>query len=515
MEKPRFYSFGDFRLDAVEEILWRDGERLRINRRTFQVLRLLAANAGRLVSKREFFDTVWAGAAVEDNNLTVAVNTLRKVLGDSRNTPKYVENVSGKGYRFIAPVEISAEAETGAAALAFGNIGKAEAAILPNLEIASEIKSVGKNEKSKPLGVFGRVGGLMVRRKFYAAAVFGLIAVCLIGWAFTGKSPAAHSTLPADDTDAHKSYVLARHHLEKRTLQDLPLAVKYFKQTAALKPDCAETYSGMAVAYDLYSTYGVDSPKNSVPLAREAAAKALSLDANSAEALTAQAFIAYHFDYDWQTAERLFKRALELDSKSFIAHHWHGEFLNLTGKSREGIAEIETALSLNPLSQAAYGDLAFGYYLARDYDQAVLYMNKSLETERNSAIARYNLSEFNEMQGKYDEAAAEWLKAMALEEDDAEDINALETAYKSKDFRRFSLAKAAWLEKATTPDSYILATDIAKSYVGAGDNEKALARLEIAYEERSPDLIFVGHSPAYDKLRTEQRFSAILKKMNF
>ena len=176
-------------------------------------------------------------------------------------------------------------------------------------------------------------------------------------------------------------------------------------------------------------------------------AKALSLDANSAEALTAQAFIAYHFDYDWQAAERLFKRALELDSKSFIAHHWHGEFLNLTGKYKDGIAEIETALSLNPLSQAAYGDLAFGYYLARDYDKVVLYMNKSLETERNSAIARYNLSEFYEMQGKYDEAASEWLKAMALEEDDAEDIAALETAYKNKDFRRFSFAKAAWLGK--------------------------------------------------------------------
>ena len=512
MEKPRFYSFGDFRLDAVEETLWRDGETLRINRRTFQVLRLLAENAGRLVSKQEFFETVWVGAAVEDNNLTVAVNTLRKVLGDDRNAPKYVENVSGKGYRFIAPVE--SLAETDAAVLAVGNVGKMQAAILPTLEVAPENKSINERGTSKSSGVFGRVGGLMLRRRFYAA-VFGLIAVCLIGWAFTGESPAAHSTLPLENTDAHTSYTLARHHLEKRTLQDLPLAVKYFQQTAALKPDCAETYSGMAVAYALYSTFGVDAPKNSVPLAREAAAKALSLDANSAEALTAQAFIAYHFDYDWQTAERLFKRALELDSKSFIAHHWHGEFLNLTGKTKEGIAEIETALSLNPLSQAAYGDLAFGYYLARNYEKAIFYMNKSLEMERNSAITRYNLSEFNEMQGKNDEAAAEWLKAMALEEDDAQDINSLETAYKSKDFCRFSLAKAVWLERATTPDSYILATDIAKSYIGAGDNEKALTRLETAYEERSPDLIFIGHSPAYDRLRNELRFREIVKKMNF
>ena len=505
MQKFRFYSFGEFRVDVEEEILRRGDEKLHINRRTFQVLRLLIENAGKIVSKQDFANQVWANTFVEDNSLTVTMTTLRRILGDNAKDAKFIENVPRKGYRFIAPIEV--------------------ADITVKTLIASETDAIGSLIKltKEPnqsielpsISIFERVRRLIVERKIFAlVTLFSLIFICSGAWILTQKT-AAHSSIPAENTVAHQSYVLARHHLEKRTLQDLPLAVKYFKQTAALKPDCAETYSGMAIAYDLYSTYGVDSPKNSVLLAREAAAKALSLDANSAESLTAQAFVAYHFDYDWQESERLFKRALELDSKSFIAHHWHGEFLNLTGKYKDGIAEIETALSLNPLSQAAYGDLAFGYYLARDYEKAIFYMNKSLETERNSAIARYNLSEFYEMQSKYDEAAAEWLKAMALEEDDAEDINALETAYKNKDFRRFSLAKAAWLEKATTPDSYILATDIAKSYVGADDNEKALARLETAYEERSPDLIFIGHSPAYDKLRTEPRFSAILKKMNF
>ncbi len=361
MRKPRFYSFGEFRLDAVEEILWRGYERVRINKRTFQVLRLLATNAGRLVSKREFFETVWADAAVEDNSLTVAVNALRRVLGDNRNTPKYVENVSGKGYRFIARVEVSAEGETGATVLAVGAVREIETAILLNLEIVPERESVSERGKLKSLGVFGRAVGLIVRRRFYAAAVFGLIAVCLLGWVFTGKSPAAYSSLPAENTVAQQDYLTARHHLGKRGADNLRLAVKYFKRTAALKPDCAESYSGMAITYALYSTYGVDSPKNSVPLAREAAEKALSLDENSAEALTAQAYITYNFDYQWQKAEQLFERALKLNPQSFIAHHWHGEFLNMTGKSSEGSAEIETAILLNLLSAVAYNDLALGY----------------------------------------------------------------------------------------------------------------------------------------------------------
>ncbi len=154
-------------------------------------------------------------------------------------------------------------------------------------------------------------------------------------------------------------------------------------------------------------------------------------------------------------------------------------------------------------------------YLARDYDKAFFYMQKSLETEKEFAVGHYNLSEMYEITGKYDEAVAEWLKGMAFEEIDQADINILETAYRGKDFRHFAQAKAAWLEKTRGDQDYILATDIAKGYIGADDHEKALARLEIAYEERSPDLIFIGHSPAYDQLRSEPRFLAILKKMNF
>ena len=98
---PRIYAFGEFEIDIVEESLRRNGEKLSINRRTFGVLRQLVQRSGQIVSKQDFFDTVWADAFVEDNSLTVAMTTLRKLLGDDPKQPKFIENLPRKGYRFI------------------------------------------------------------------------------------------------------------------------------------------------------------------------------------------------------------------------------------------------------------------------------------------------------------------------------------------------------------------------------------------------------------------------------
>jgi DNA-binding winged helix-turn-helix (wHTH) protein/TolB-like protein/Flp pilus assembly protein TadD len=105
-EKTRIYEFGEFQMNVAEEILRRNGEKVSINRRTFQVLRLLLERAAEIVSKQNFFDVVWAETFVEDNVLTVTMTTLRKALDDDAKSPKYIENLPRKGYRFIAEVKV-------------------------------------------------------------------------------------------------------------------------------------------------------------------------------------------------------------------------------------------------------------------------------------------------------------------------------------------------------------------------------------------------------------------------
>ncbi|MBC7797080.1 MAG: winged helix-turn-helix domain-containing protein, partial [Pyrinomonadaceae bacterium] len=102
----RFYRFGEFQVDVVEEAIYRNGEKLQINRRTYQVLLLLLERAEEIVTKKDFFDVVWAETFVSDNSLTVAMTALRKILHDDAKNAKFIENLPRKGYRFIAEVEI-------------------------------------------------------------------------------------------------------------------------------------------------------------------------------------------------------------------------------------------------------------------------------------------------------------------------------------------------------------------------------------------------------------------------
>lgn len=99
------YCFGDFRLDPVNRVLSRAGERIELSGRYFDALALLAAEAGRLVAKDRFFEEVWHGVPVTDEALTQCIKELRKALGDHAAQPLFIETVPKYGYRFIAAIE--------------------------------------------------------------------------------------------------------------------------------------------------------------------------------------------------------------------------------------------------------------------------------------------------------------------------------------------------------------------------------------------------------------------------
>src|SRR5690349_5945801 len=95
--------FDEFVLDAAQGCLWRAGRRLALTPKDFAVLQHLVAHAGRLVPAAELLTAVWRNTAVQRGVLKVAVRRLRRTLGDDATHPRYIENVHGRGYRFILP----------------------------------------------------------------------------------------------------------------------------------------------------------------------------------------------------------------------------------------------------------------------------------------------------------------------------------------------------------------------------------------------------------------------------
>jgi DNA-binding winged helix-turn-helix (wHTH) protein len=104
MPQPQCLVFGPFRLDLGDERLWCGDEATPLSPKTFVALRCLATQAGQLVTKEALLEAVWPNTVVSESILTVAIRTLRRVLDDQARTPRFIETVHGRGYRFIAPV---------------------------------------------------------------------------------------------------------------------------------------------------------------------------------------------------------------------------------------------------------------------------------------------------------------------------------------------------------------------------------------------------------------------------
>ena len=103
-EQERSVSFAEFRLDLDNACIWREGARRSLTPKAFAVLRYLLERPGRIVSKDELFAAVWPETVVSDAALTVCVGEIRRVLGDQSRTPRVIETVHKRGYRFIAPL---------------------------------------------------------------------------------------------------------------------------------------------------------------------------------------------------------------------------------------------------------------------------------------------------------------------------------------------------------------------------------------------------------------------------
>ncbi|MCG3160285.1 MAG: Protein TolB [Acidobacteria bacterium] len=105
-----FYEFGPFKLDATERVLLREDKPLPLTPKGIETLLTLVENRGRLLEKDELLDKVWADTFVEPANLTQTISVLRKLLEDDSQTPRYIQTVAKRGYRFIAEVrEVTVE----------------------------------------------------------------------------------------------------------------------------------------------------------------------------------------------------------------------------------------------------------------------------------------------------------------------------------------------------------------------------------------------------------------------
>ena len=307
--------------------------------------------------------------------------------------------------------------------------------------------------------------------------------------------------------EAYQLYLKGRFFWNKRTAKDIEKAIQHFQQAIAIDPSYALAYTGLADSYALTPFYGGAQPRESMPKAREAARKALSLDDGLAEAHAALALILDDYDYDFAGAEREYRRALELNPNYVTARLWRSELLIHLGRHDEALAEIRRALELDPLSlivNKVYGDCL---YFARRYDEAAVQLNKTLELDSSFAVPHRVLGYIHEMKGDYASAVEEFAKFHEL--NGRPDVAAaVRKSFAEGGWQGYLRTMIGEHRPANLP-SYMAA----RFHAALGEKEKAFSELNKAYEKREFFLVFLKVDPSLDPLRSDPRFAELMRKV--
>jgi TolB-like protein/DNA-binding winged helix-turn-helix (wHTH) protein/Tfp pilus assembly protein PilF len=637
MQPRRAVRFGIFEVDFAAGELRKHGIRIKLRgEQPFQVLSILLEHAGEVVTREELRGQLWAADTFVDfeHSLATAISKIRDALGDSADSPRYVETLPRRGYRFIADVAVvdqapvdrretvvggvpgtkghnradlvrePAASKRWAWSLAWTISGFAVAlillilaaqifrlssrppanirslAVLPLeslsgdasqdyfadgmtdelitdlgqisvLRVISRTSIMSYKRTRKPLPQIARelnvdavVEGTVLRsgeqvritaqliqasadKHLWADSYEGDVRDTLalqkkvardiaeqIRINLTSQEQAALTSVKVVNPEAYEDYLKGRYFWNKRTADGLKKAIDYFDQAIEKDPNYAQAYSGLADSYALLGDweYGVLAPKEAFPRAQAAATKALELDNLLGEAHTSLAFSLDLFDWDWQSADREFRRAIELNPSYATAHHWYAWHLSEMGRNSEALAEMRKAENLDPLSLIISADVAEILLVAHSYDEAIQQSRKTIDMDPNFAVAHYELGQVFVQKHMYNEAIAELHKAIELSGGSTTCTSNLAFAYAVAG-RRNEAVKI--MKDLTNRSNHVFsnAPEIALIYVGLDEKDQAMTWLEKAYAEHfNPSVLL---RPAFDPLRSDPRFKDLVRRIGF
>ena len=309
---------------------------------------------------------------------------------------------------------------------------------------------------------------------------------------------------------AYDLYLQGRYFWNKRTDEGFRRAADNSQRAIEGDPKYARAYAGLADTDALMSTWFWGPQNELMPKARSAALKALELDDTLAEAHTSLALIAENYDYDWQTAEKEFKRAIQLDPGYATAHQWYAEHLSWVGRFEEALEESEKARQLDPLSMIIGTDHAKILYYDRQYDRALAQSRAVLDMDPGAPHGASIAMSCYIQQKKFAEAEKLLKQNKAtLNPQWFEVEQAVIYGY----WGRVSEAQEGLtkVEQFTwEPEQRMPA--LLRVYSAMGRKDETIALRERAVASRSNIVTALKVDPMFDPLRSDPRFQEVLRR---
>jgi TolB-like protein/DNA-binding winged helix-turn-helix (wHTH) protein/Tfp pilus assembly protein PilF len=617
----------DFELDPRAWELRRAGRAVRLERIPMEILLFLAQQPGQLVSREQIVGKIWGKRVFldTDNSINGAMRKIRHALDDDPENPRFIQTVTGLGYRFTAhPSAAGAEARAPAAAAAPAarvgprwipwavalavlaiiaaivlwqreqtrHVAAAAAtpasppvtmiAVLPleNLtgdahqdyfsdglteELIAQLGDVDPQGLSviartsvmrykhthTPVDEIGhalgaqyilegsvrrdadnvRVTAQLVRASDQAhvwarqydrklasmLALQGEIAAAIadeihstLGEHTASAVVAAEPASPPGNYAAYDLYLQGRYYWNQRSSAGFSRALELFQQSIAQDARYAPAYAGLADTYAMLSNYGYAVPTETMPKAKAAAVRALELDPHLAAAHNALAVIAEDYEYDWRTAEKEFRRAIELNPNYATAHQWYADCLAYEGRFVPALTESEHARALDPLSPIVAADRAVILAYARQYERAIRAFQAVLAMDPRLARGQLIIQAYVES-GRAAEALGYLSTWRALQPGP--------WIWANEAYIRGRMGQRAGAEAAIRKMDDAIRTlkgdplpIRALAYAGVADTDKLLATLEAAWSERSNLATTLKVDPVYDFLRDDPRFIDLMHR---
>jgi serine/threonine protein kinase/cytochrome c-type biogenesis protein CcmH/NrfG len=314
--------------------------------------------------------------------------------------------------------------------------------------------------------------------------------------------------------EAYQLYLKGRYYAAKYDIADLNKGLDYLRQATVVDPNYALAYDGLSYYYYLVTDWLM--PASEVgPKQLEAARKARDLDPNLVEPHVelGNAYLVY--SYDWDSAEREYRRALELNPNYAPAHEFHALYLLAMGHQDESVTESRKAEALDPTSPEISSYAGWILFFSRRYDEAVTELRKCLDLDSAYWPGYYFLGQTYNQLGRFPEAIAVLRKAQDIYRENstaaqAELVRSYALSSRRADALR-SLNELLALSKRVQASKYLIAT----AYAALGDKDQAFARLEQAVAEHAWWMPLLKVDPELDPLRSDRRFQELVRKMDF
>jgi TolB-like protein/Tfp pilus assembly protein PilF len=565
--------FGVFEFDPRAGELRKQGMKLKLHGQPIEILALLLEHPGEVVTREELQRKLWPADTFVDfeHSLNAAVKRLRDALDDSADSPRYIETLSRRGYRFIGRLDSLESAPIRSLAiLPFANLsgdpgqeyfadGMTDA-LITELGKISALRVISRQsmmqykgtKKSVPqiaceLNVEAVLEGSVLRagdcvrisvqliqaapeRHLWAQscdrelrdvlALHSEMARAVAGEVRAKLTPQEQAQLTSTrsvNPEAYQLYLQGRYFLVSIGSEDFfRKAARYLEDSVVKDPNYAPAYSALAFTYAKLAFYGYDAPRIGYPKATTTVMKALELDENLGEGHTVLGHIKLFFDWDWSGAEKEHRRALELSPNSADAHSEYGFYLAVMGRSDEGIAQIQKALELDPVPAQRTSHMGWCNLMARRYDDALVHLKKALELNPVYPPAHSLLAWTYARTGMPAEANAEYENARRFVPAGKDQLLDawLVPIYVLRGRCDEGLKLADWWIQESTR-RHVNSYAVAALYAQLGEKERALYWLERAFAQHSGFMPGLKAEPFVDSLRSDPRFQDLLRRMNF